>query len=264
MKKNKLATFLFSLVPGAGEMYYGMYKSGCSIMGLFMGIAALALFVQLEELLFSLPVVWFYSFCHVHNLKHMSAEAFEQEKDEMLFGQWLNQISIKKTSAQANKMIAVFLIAIGGILVWTNLCDLLDVFPIHYEFVYFIKYRFPQLVLGVLIVLAGIWLIRGKKAELDQEEAEDLEDCIIEHEFFPGDNTSRYSEYVQNSAAKEASAEEKSIPASEKRTAQSIQPSAAESCMTVHEQTLSAEEQVAENVQRDVTETLSADREVQI
>lgn len=264
MKKNKLATFLFSLVPGAGEMYYGMYKSGCSIMGLFMGITALAFFVQLEELLFCLPVVWFYSFCHVHNLKHMSAEAFAQEKDELLFGQWLNQISIKKTNVQANKMIAVFLIAIGGILVWTNLCDLLDVFHIHYEFLYFIKYRFPQLVLGVLIVLAGIWLIRGKKAELDQEDIGDLEESIIEREFLSGYNTPRFSEYVPNSAAGEASAEKKSTPASEQRPAQSIQPSAAEDCMTAQDQTLAAEEQAAENVERNGAETTSADREVQL
>ena len=39
-KKNRLFTFFFSLIPGAGEMYLGFYKSGASIMLLFgLGLA---------------------------------------------------------------------------------------------------------------------------------------------------------------------------------------------------------------------------------
>lgn len=187
MKKNKLATFLFSLVPGAGEMYYGMYKSGCSIMGLFMGLAALAIFLQMEEVLFGLPIIWFYSFCHVHNIKNMDAEAFAQEKDEVLFGQWVNPLPAlrKSKNTYAHKLIAGLLLAVGGIMVWSNLCDLLYLLPIHHEFYYFLQYRFPQLVLGVLIVLAGIWLIRGKKAELEQRVEEETLDSIFERDFHP-------------------------------------------------------------------------------
>ena len=31
-KKNSLLTFLCALVPGAGQMYLGLLKKGCSIM----------------------------------------------------------------------------------------------------------------------------------------------------------------------------------------------------------------------------------------
>ena len=166
-------------------MYYGKYKSGCSIMGLFMGVTALAMFLQLEELLLCLPVIWFYSFCHVHNMKNMDEETFAREKDEIFFGLDMNSISWKNKNAYTNKMIAGLLISVGGIMVWTNLCDLLYVFPINDAFYYFLQYRFPQLVLGVVIVLAGVWLIRGKKAELEQGAEEGLPDAIFERDFVP-------------------------------------------------------------------------------
>ena len=40
-KKNRLITFFVSLIPGAGEMYLGFYKTGVSIMSLFWGTIAL-------------------------------------------------------------------------------------------------------------------------------------------------------------------------------------------------------------------------------
>lgn len=216
MKKNKLATFFFSLVPGAGEMYYGMYKSGCSIMGLFMGLMALAVFLQMEELLFGLPIIWFYSFCHVHNIKNMDAEAFAQEKDEVLFGQWVKPLPDlrKSKNTYAHKIIAGLLLAVGGIVVWSNLCDLLYLLPIHHEFYYFLQYRFPQLVLGVLIVLAGIWLIRGKKAELEQDAEGEVLDSIFEREF---------SQAAGQQMMQESQTVQENVPAEQMRSAAAMQ-----------------------------------------
>lgn len=191
-KKNRLVTFLFSLVPGAGEMYFGMYKSGVSVMGLFFGIFALALVVQAEVLLCCLPVIWFYSFCHVHNLKNMSQDEFRREKDEILFGLRLEQLSVWERAKNANKVVAVILIVVGGLLIWTNISELLYSLPINREVAYFFRYRFPQLVLGLLIIAAGIWLIRGKKAALQNQEQDELE-SIFEPGYevknlFPGES----------------------------------------------------------------------------
>ena len=41
-KKNAFWRFIFSLMPGAGEMYMGFLKMGVSIMGLFLLIAFIA------------------------------------------------------------------------------------------------------------------------------------------------------------------------------------------------------------------------------
>lgn len=61
-KKNRLITFLWSLIPGAGEMYLGFMKRGACIMGAFWGLLALAGQLQLEIFLLLSPVIWFYSF----------------------------------------------------------------------------------------------------------------------------------------------------------------------------------------------------------
>ena len=41
-KKSKFLTFIFSLLPGAGEMYMGFMKMGVSLMAEFFGIIFLA------------------------------------------------------------------------------------------------------------------------------------------------------------------------------------------------------------------------------
>ena len=50
MKKQKHGfwVFIFSLIPGAGEMYMGFKKQGISIMLLFWGTIALASITGLE------------------------------------------------------------------------------------------------------------------------------------------------------------------------------------------------------------------------
>ena len=70
MKKQKHGfwVFIFSLIPGAGEMYMGFKKQGLSIMLLFWGSIALASITGLGWLAMFLPVIWFYSFFNV--IKH--------------------------------------------------------------------------------------------------------------------------------------------------------------------------------------------------
>ena len=70
MQKQKKGFLLFisSLIPGAGEMYMGFFKQGISIMTLFWAIIAIAGGLNISSLVIFLPVLWFYSFFHVHNL----------------------------------------------------------------------------------------------------------------------------------------------------------------------------------------------------
>ena len=70
-RKNGFWTFVFSLCPGAGEMYMGLYKQGISLMVLFWGLGIICGWAHLELLWFLEPVIWFYSFFHVHNLRGM-------------------------------------------------------------------------------------------------------------------------------------------------------------------------------------------------
>ena len=86
-KKNKFLTFCCSLLPGAGEMYLGFMKQGVSLMGIFFLIWAVSGILNLPALLFVQPVIWFYSFFHVHNLNSMPDEEFYAVEDDYLFHQ---------------------------------------------------------------------------------------------------------------------------------------------------------------------------------
>lgn len=50
-KKSKFLTFLFSLIPGAGEMYMGFMKMGVSLMAEFFAVLWLASVSGVSELL---------------------------------------------------------------------------------------------------------------------------------------------------------------------------------------------------------------------
>ena len=67
-KKSKGWTFIFSLLPGAGEMYMGFMKQGVSIMGLFFATIAVAATLNIGPLTIVLPIIWCYSFFNVHNI----------------------------------------------------------------------------------------------------------------------------------------------------------------------------------------------------
>ena len=84
-KKNRFWTFLFSFMPGAGEMYMGFMKMGVSLMGMFFLIITIATILEIGPIIFLAVIAWFYSFFHVHNLAGMPDEEFYSLEDEYLF-----------------------------------------------------------------------------------------------------------------------------------------------------------------------------------
>lgn len=173
-KKSKFWTFWFSLLPGAAEMYMGFMKMGISLMGLFFGIFFLASFFAQGILVLADVIVWFYGFFHAHNLSSMEDEEFYALEDDYLFHldgsgkEFWNQMVVSRY----RKITAVVLILVGVSILWNNLLELLDWLlpPIAREILYSLGYRVPQLALAVGVIAVGIWLIRGKKQELQEEE----------------------------------------------------------------------------------------------
>ena len=112
-QKKGLLLFLCSLVPGAGEMYMGFFKQGISIMLIFWGTFGLATLSSLSFIVMFLPIMWCYSFFHVHNLKSMSEDDFYAVEDSYLLhlDQFIGNADhfVKKY----RKLIAVFLIIFG-------------------------------------------------------------------------------------------------------------------------------------------------------
>ena len=179
-KKSGFWTFIFSLIPGAGEMYMGFFKHGSSVMITFFAIICIAGSLNLPIILFLLPVLWFYSFFHVHNLKHLPDEEFYALEDELFFPFTAaeNNLDMKGLMDKYRKPTAIILILLGLSTLWKNFYGMLnDLLPVYLQdILWHLTYRLPQFAVGFLILAAGIYLITGKKKELEQSFEEESED----------------------------------------------------------------------------------------
>ena len=173
MKKQKHGfwVFIFSLIPGAGEMYMGFKKQGLSIMLLFWGSIALASITGLGWLAMFLPVIWFYSFFNVHNLKSLSEEEFYSVEDNYILH--MDQFSgdIGKFLQKHRNTTAWILILFGICILWSRFTSLLYfIVPNNMaDYVYNICNSLPQIVIAAGIIAAGIYLLTQQKKKLKQE-----------------------------------------------------------------------------------------------
>ena len=175
-KKSKGWTFIFSLLPGAGEMYMGFMKQGVSIMGLFFATIAVAATLNIGPLTIVLPIIWCYSFFNVHNMYSLSDEEFYALEDDYIFH--LDRIlPINQWSKQQNKIVAGILIIAGICIFWNECVDYLIGSWIYVWFSESIAnsisqflHTLPRLVIAVILICVGIRMIKGKKVQLDLEE----------------------------------------------------------------------------------------------
>lgn len=177
MQKQKKGfwLFIFSLIPGAGEMYMGFKKQGISIMLLFWSLIAVAASINMGQLVLFLPIIWFYSFFNVHNLKSLSEEEFRCVEDtyilhlDKLIGDADHLLSKYRT------IVAVLLIVFGISILWNNLISILTwILPESLsDFLYTLTYHLPQIVIAAAIILAGLYILSGKKKELDAKIEKD-------------------------------------------------------------------------------------------
>ena len=187
-KKNKLITFFISLIPGAGEMYLGFYKMGGSIMMLFWGGIAL-LGNLFPPMLYLLPVLWFFSFFHTHNLNCMSDEEFYALEDDYLFH--MQPRDMQNWILQNRKPVAFVLIFIGVSIIWNHLwsafwrfSDWLGLSSILFSTLHYWFRAIPQLAAALLVIWIGWKLIQDKKETLEDyprldgyKETEDAKDA---------------------------------------------------------------------------------------
>lgn len=169
-KKNGFFTLIFSLIPGAGQMYMGFMKRGLSLMGSLAIIIFLSSWLNFGPALYLLPLIWFYGFFDTHNLRGMSDEEFYGlEDDYILLPELLSKDGTFKSSS-SRIILAIILIGIGVTVLWNNFVSFMGMFLpnryIHYA-TRLLGYL-PQLAIGFGIILLGYYLIRGKKIELDK------------------------------------------------------------------------------------------------
>ena len=175
-KKNRFLLFIWSLIPGAGEMYLGFMKMGVSLM---LGFALLILVpaVTYIDALAVFPVVMYiYSFFHANNLGTLSDEEFYATKDQYLFGmESLDSIEKIRVgiSARYKKITAIALIVIGVTMllrmIYDLLVNILGWSNFYVTQIRFFMNRIPRVVVAIAVIWIGIRLIRGKKIEYLEE-----------------------------------------------------------------------------------------------
>lgn len=174
-QKRGFWTFVFSLIPGAGEMYMGFMKQGISIMSIFWILIGLSGLFSASIFLLGLPILWFYSFFNVHNLKGLSEEEFYSIQDDYALHLEAFLLDKKEIIQKYYNLIAFILILVGISIIWNVSYDMLVWLLPRFmvDFVYRIGNMVPQILLGFGIIVLGISMIRSKKRQL--EKLEDLE-----------------------------------------------------------------------------------------
>ena len=172
-KKNRIWAFVFSLIPGAGEMYMGFMKQGVSLMTMFFVCIMISVWMRADVLILVGIVIWCYSFFHVHNLRFLPEEQFQAVEDKILVP--FNSEDLKVDFHISNKKIrtvgACFLIILGASMLWNYLMDIVSYYlpEAFWDMYYNVCYDLPEAVVAVLIIWLGIRLIKGKKKELDEQ-----------------------------------------------------------------------------------------------
>ena len=194
MQKQKRGfwLFIFSLIPGAGEMYMGFKKQGISIMFLFWGVFAIGACTGMDWLVFLIPIIWFYSFFNVHNLKSLSEEEFYSIEDSYVLHMDELAGDISSLLKHHGKITAILLIFLGASILWNTLVDFLYMILPGYlaDVIGRFTYHLPQLVIAVAIIFAGIYILTRKKDALDDEQPDSFTE--EEHYWTP------YRPYQQN------------------------------------------------------------------
>ncbi|MCM1498030.1 MAG: hypothetical protein NC124_06140 [Clostridium sp.] len=171
-QKKGFWVFFFSLIPGAGELYMGFKKMGLSTMIVFWGLIACTALLEIPAFIFVLPIIWFYSFFNVHNLKCLTEEEFLSVEDHFIFPTGELAASRENFVRQYRNTLAALLIIFGICGLWRNLISLLQellpdsMFYILNE----LTWRIPQVAISLILIVIGIRLVKGKKEQLEYDE----------------------------------------------------------------------------------------------
>ena len=172
-KKNNTLTFICSLLPGAAEMYMGFMKNGLTLMLIFFASFMLPTVIGAGDIFIALVfVVWFYGFFHARNIASSDDEAFAQLKDKYIWEEFSGKTGIRLDSAKANKWFAAILIIIGASALWNNIADIAVRYipESAWNEIYPVISAVPGLVFAILVIIAGIMLIKGKKESIEDPD----------------------------------------------------------------------------------------------
>ncbi len=169
MLKNGILTFLFAFIPGAGQMYQGYMKRGLSLILMCCAICMVAALISPAA--FFLIVVWMYSFFDTFNLRAQIAVNTAPEDDYLVHFNPKDK-RLVQMMLDSHKLVGWALIVFGGLIAYENILmnalnDLMWRWgkdnPFFRAF-YLVMDQLPQVVVCVVLIICGIWLVKGPKA----------------------------------------------------------------------------------------------------
>mgnify|MGYP001852823622 FL=1 len=171
--KNGFLLFIASCLSGCGQMYQGYMKRGVSLLLSFFLVIFVSTYFYLGTLALFLPVIWLYAFFDSYALRSQLSAGTAPE-DTFLFG--LSDMDSKRLGALLHKrhsLIGWVLVAVGVYMLYDMLMGQLSglFFGWFGEWLYsFLRYGLPRVVITVLVILLGLWFIRGPRAKAPIED----------------------------------------------------------------------------------------------
>ena len=167
--KHGFWMFVTSCLSGCGQMYQGYMKRGISLLVLFFALLAVAGFFGIAPIAFFLPVVWAYAFFDSCTLRARIA-AGEPPEDAYLFG--MSDMDSQQLHALLRKrhsIIGWVLVFLGVYMLYDTLLDRIG-WIWGWDWLYnLLRYDVPRLVLTVLVILLGLWFIRGPRTKREED-----------------------------------------------------------------------------------------------
>ena len=171
--KNGFLLFIASCLSGCGQMYQGYMKRGVSLLLSFFLVIFVSTYFYLWTLALFLPVIWLYAFFDSYALRSQLSAGTAPE-DAFLFG--LSDMDSKRLGALLHKrhsLIGWVLVAVGVYMLYDMLMGQLSglFFGWFGEWLYsLLRYGLPRVVITVLVILLGLWFIRGPRAKAPIED----------------------------------------------------------------------------------------------
>jgi hypothetical protein len=159
-KYNSFWAFIFSLIPGAGQMYFGLMKRGLQIMLLFITPMFLGsmLYSTNGVLVLLNFIIWFYSFFDCQHIRRAINEG-EALDDTLIWDINIQGINYKH--------VGMGLIVLGGLTILNNgFYRLSDYIRTNYSNDIYYFFRFiRQSSFPVLLIIIGVFLLKKAKAQ---------------------------------------------------------------------------------------------------
>lgn len=186
--------FIFSCIPGCGQMHQGYMKRGISQTTLCCAVLALAVFLEMGALAILLVPLWLYSFFDSYNLRRQRMEGTEDE-DAYLFGMSdLDSRRLGELLGKRHSVIGWALVLIGLYVLYNTVARqvlgwLWDLFPWGGWLYDLLVWDAPRIAVTLLIIALGMWFIRGPKKKAPDDipaftPGPRAEDPVYRAEFF--------------------------------------------------------------------------------